>query len=137
MRERIGARRRSVLSAIRERESQPFFFSPAATRGSDDPVPALTFDLTLIGEDAPGPLDEPAPLAAMPVTDCGVDISFVELRKVGDETVVEKAYVFNAARGDEFMKDWQFDSRDAGICHRSCLTCGSQDSENRKAEGGK
>jgi Zn ribbon nucleic-acid-binding protein len=71
----------------------------------------------------------------MPVTDCGVDISFVELRKVGDKPIVEKAYVFNAARGDEFMKDWQFDPRDARICHRSCLTCGYQDSENRKAEG--
>ena len=44
-------------------------------------------------------------------------VRICELRKVGDESPVEKAHVINAACSDEFLQDREFEPDDAGECH--------------------
>jgi hypothetical protein len=46
------------------------------------------------------------------------DFRFIQLREITCKPVVEKAHVFDTACGGEFLQDWQFDARDARVCHR-------------------
>src|ERR1041384_5202357 len=83
----------------------------------DRPLPTLVaLDLSLLVERATGALHVSPPRAQFAVRE-RVLVLLCELRKVSDETLIEKTHVVNAACGDEFLQDREFESGDTGERH--------------------